>query len=95
MHEWGTEDTKKYGIYIWLFNLEKNIWKYSLTKDIYNGAIICKFDNGPSFDKGILFENNDISVGYFECESLMKIAEINDKKINVKEMEVFQVFIKY
>ena len=95
MHEWGTEDRKKYGEYIWLFNLEKNIWKYSLMKGMNYCGIICKFDNGPSFENGIIFENNDLSVGYIEAEPLMKIAEIKDKKIKVKEMEVFQVFIKY
>ena len=51
-------------------------------------------DNGPSFGEGIIFKNNNLSVGYIEHKGLIKGAEIIDKKFQVKEMEVFQINIR-
>ena len=60
-----------------------------------SGSIICQMDNGPSFEEGIIFKNNDLSVGYIEHQGLINGAGIIGKKIQVKELEVFQVNIRY
>ena len=93
--QWNMDGEKRYGENIWLFNLEKTLWKYPLIKMGKSGAIICQMDNGPSFEEGIIFKNNDLSVGYLECQALKNAAKISDNKFNVKEMEIFQVNIKY
>ena len=93
--QWNMDGEKRYGENIWLFNLEKTLWKYPLIKMGKLGSIICQMDNGPSFEEGIIFKNNDISVGYLECQALKNAAKISDNKFNVKEMEIFQVNIKY
>ena len=93
--QWNMEGEKRYGENIWLFNLEKNINKYILMKQSKSPAIICDMNNGPSFEEGIIFKNNDLSVGYIEHQGLINGAGIIDKKIQVKELEVFQVNIRY
>ena len=93
--QWNMEGEKRYGENIWLFNLEKSIYKYNLIKQGKTPAIICDMNNGPSFEEGIIFKDNNLSVGYIEHQGLIKGAEIIDKKIQVKELEVFQVNIRY
>lgn len=93
--QWNMDGEKKYGENVWLFNLEGTIWKYPLMKQNRLGAIICDMNNGPSFDEGIIFKNNDLSVAYIECQALYKNAGFTDNKIYIKELEVFQVNIKY
>ena len=93
--QWNMDGAKKYGENVWLFNLEGTIWKYPLMKQNRLGAIICDMTNGPSFDEGIIFKNNDLSVAYLECQAIFKVGGFTDKKIYIKELEVFQVNIKY
>ena len=93
--QWNMDGEKRYGENIWLFNLEKTSWKYPLIKVGKSGAIICQMDNGPSFEEGIIFKNNDLSVGYINDQAIKNLTKINDNKFNVKEMEIFQVNIKY
>ena len=93
--QWNMEGEKRYGENIWLFNLEKSIYKYNLIKQGKTPVIICDMNNGPSFEEGIIFKDNNLSVGYIEHQGLIKGEEIIDKKIQVKELEVFQVNIRY
>ena len=93
--QWNMDGEKRYGENIWLFNLETIIFKYPLIKPGKTPAIICDMNNGPSFEEGIIFKNNNLSVGYIEHKGLIIDLEIIDKKIQVKELEVFQVNIRY
>ena len=78
-----------------IFNLEGNMLSHPLIKQSGKGAIICNMNYGPSFDEGIIFKNNDLTNGYIECQWLINIAKFTNKQIQVKELEVFQVNIKY
>ena len=72
--QWNMEGEKRYGENIWLFNLEKSIYKYNLIKQGKTPAIICDMNNGPSFEEGIIFKDNNLSVGYIEHKGLIKGA---------------------
>ena len=93
--QWNMEEQKRYGENIWAFNLGENMYRYPLGKADGLGVIICQMDNGPSFEDGFIFKNNDLSVGYINDQAIKNLTKINDNKFNVKEMEIFQVNIKY
>ena len=93
--QWNMEGEKRYGDNVWLFNLEGIIYKFILIKQSKLAAIICDMNNGPSFDEGISFKNNDLTVGYLESNALFNGGKFKDKKIHIKELEVFQVYINY
>ena len=93
--QWNMDEEKKYGGNLFIFNLEGNMLSHPLIKQSGKGAIICNMNYGPSFDEGIIFKNNDLTNGYIECQWLINIAKFTNKQIQVKELEVFQVNIKY
>ena len=93
--QWNMDGEKKYGENIWLFTLEDTIYKYPLIQQNKLGAIICDMNNGPSFEDGILFNDNDLSTGIIEKQGVIKGTGIINKKFKVKQLEVFQVNIRY
>ena len=93
--QWNMDGESKYGENVWLFTLGKNMFKFILEKQNKKPSIICNMNNGPSFEEGIVFKDNDLSVGFIENSGILKNLGIIEKKINIKELEVFQVFIKY
>ena len=93
--QWNSGGGFKCGINIWIFTLDGTMYRYPLMKPGQEGSINCCLNNGPSFEEGITFRNNTLSVGYIEHKGLMNASGITDKKIEIKEIEVFQVYIKY
>jgi hypothetical protein len=86
---------KKYGDNLWLFTFENNMHRFPLIKQNSQGSIICEMNNGPSFDEGLIFKDNTLSVGYVESNGILKMTGLSGKIIQIKELEVFQVNIKY
>jgi len=93
--QWNMEGEKKYGDNLWLFTFENNMYRFHLMKQDGRGAIICNMSNGPSFDEGLIFKDNTLSVGYVESNGILKMSGLSGKIIQIKELEVFQVIIKY
>jgi len=93
--QWNMEGEKRYGDNLWLFTFENNMSRLPLIKQDRRGAIICDMSNGPSFDEGIIFKDNTLSVGYVESNGILKRTGLSEKIIQIKELEVFQVNIKY
>ena len=93
--QWNMDGMKKYGDNLWLFTFENNMYRFHLIKPGIQGAIICDMNNGPSFDEGLIFKDNTLSVGYVESNGILKMSGFSGKIIQIKELEVFQVNIKY
>ena len=62
--QWNMNGESKYGENVWLFTLGKDMYKFILAKQNKNPSIICNMNNGPSFEDGIIFKDNDLTVGY-------------------------------
>jgi len=93
--QWNMDGMKKYGDNLWLFTFENNMYRFPLIKPGSLGAIICDMNNGPSFDEGLIFKDKTLSVGYVESNGILKMSGLSGKIIQIKELEVFQVNIKY
>lgn len=93
--QWNMDGQKKYGDNLWLFTMGNNMFRFPLIQQNKRGAIICDMDNGPSFEDGIIFKDNTLSVGYIENKGIYNNGKFTEEKFYVKELEVFQIYIKY
>ena len=93
--QWNMEGKKKYGDNLWLFTMVDNMFRFPLLQQNKSGAIICDMSNGPSFEEGIIFKDNTLSVGYIENKGIYNTGKFSEEKFYVKELEVFQIYINY
>jgi len=93
--QWNMKEEKICGDSLWIFTFENNMNIFYLNKQDRQGAIICDMNNRPSFDEGLIFKDNTLSVGYVESKGILKMSGLSGKIIQIKELEVFQVNIKY
>ena len=94
--QWNMDGIKKYGENVFLISFQNNNFrKIPLIRQNKLGSIICDMNNGPSFDEFLVIKNNDLTKVYIENDSLMRMLGLSKKIFNIKELEVFQVNIKY
>ena len=89
-------DQNKYGENFWLINFKQMFITPILYQDRNKrGGMICNMNYGPSFLDFLVIKNNDLTKGYIENEAFFKECGLKTKSFNIKEIEVFQVKIKY
>ena len=93
--QWNMEGQKKYGDNLCLFTMGVNMFRFPLLQQNKSGAIICDMSNGSSFEEGIIFKDNTLSVGYIENKGIYNTGKFSEEKFYVKELEVFQIYINY
>ena len=91
--QWNIQDGKKYGDNVWLFTFQKMLYKIPLINVNKLGAIICEWNYGPSFDEALIIKDNNLTQCYIENKRLL--CDFPEKSLKIKELEVFQVYIKY
>jgi len=93
--QWNMDGNKKYGDNLWLISFQKTLFRIPLIKQNGSGAILCDMNYGPSFDEALIIKDNDLTKGFIENQGFFNISGLTQKSFTIKELEVFQVNIKY
>ena len=93
--QWNMDGNKKYGDNLWLITFQKTLFRIPIIKQNGSGAILCDMSYGPSFDEALIIKNNDLTKGFIEHQGFFKASGFPQKSFKIKELEVFQVNIKY